>query len=109
MKYEKIISKQKKSNFKCRKCGENFENVKELRKNKQEHCKQETLECDECDKGFKKQETLDNHKNQYHAKYECDECEKVFKYDVFLEKHIEAVHEDLTLYCHFYNNDRSDF
>ena len=105
-KYEKSISKKKKANFKCRKCGDKFENVKGLQKHKQEHCKDEEFKCDECEQKFKTQEKLEDHKSQYHAKYECDECEKVLRYEAILEKHVEAVHEDITLYCHYYNNEK---
>ena len=41
-----------------------------------------------------------------HRKFECDECDKVFKYEANLEKHVAAVHEDVELYCHYYNNDK---
>ena len=41
-----------------------------------------------------------------HVKYECDECDNVFKYEIVLEKHIEAAHEDVELFCHYFNNDK---
>ena len=41
-----------------------------------------------------------------HVKYECDECDKVFKYEAVLEKHMEAAHEDVELFCHYFNNDK---
>ena len=31
---------------------------------------------------------------------------KSLTYENVLEKHVEAVHEDVTLYCHYYNNDK---
>ena len=39
-----------------------------------------------------------------HAKFECDDCAKIFNYEVTLEKHKQAVHEDVELYCHYFNN-----
>ena len=41
-----------------------------------------------------------------HAKFECDECDKVFRYEQILEKHKEAEHEDVQLFCHYYNNEK---
>ena len=41
-----------------------------------------------------------------HAKFECDECDKVFRYEAVLERHKEAAHEDIQLFCHYYNNDK---
>ena len=40
------------------------------------------------------------------SKFECDECDKVFKHETNLEKHKKAVHEDVELFCHFFNNDK---
>ena len=39
-----------------------------------------------------------------HKRYECEECDKRFKFETILEKHVEAVHEDVKLYCHYFNN-----
>ena len=35
-----------------------------------------------------------------HKSYECEVRDKRFKFEAILEKHVEAVHEDVKLYCH---------
>ena len=77
-----------------------------MKKHKHENCQVGKLEWDECEKCLKKQENLDDHKSKSHVKYVCDDCDKVFRYEAVLEKHVEAVHEDLTLYCHYYTNEK---
>ena len=39
-----------------------------------------------------------------HKRYECEECDKRFKFETILERHVEAVHEDVKLFCHYFNN-----
>ena len=41
-----------------------------------------------------------------HKKFECDECDKVLRFEALLEKHKEAAHEDVELFCQYYNNDK---
>ena len=41
-----------------------------------------------------------------HKKYPCDDCDKVFNFEGTLEKHKGAAHENNVLYCHFYNNEK---
>ena len=41
-----------------------------------------------------------------HKKYTCDHCGKSFPYESIKVKHIKAVHENLKIYCHFYNNQK---
>ena len=104
-KYEKFIHKHSKKNFKCRQCGETFEDLRKYQGHKEEGCSSE-FECDECGKIFKDEERLQIHKEKWHAKFECDECEKVFRYEKVLEKHREAAHENTELFCHYFNNDK---
>ena len=103
--YEKCVhkNKKKKSSFKCQKCGEELETVKDL----QEHTScVESFECDECDKCFQEESKLEEHVHRNHKKYPCDDCEKIFNFEGLLEKHKSAAHEDFVLYCHFFNNDK---
>ena len=104
-KYEKFIHKHSKKSFKCRQCGETFEDLRKYQGHKEEGCSSE-FECDECGKNFKDEERLQIHKEKWHAKFECDECEKVFRYETVLEKHREAAHENTELFCHYFNNDK---
>ena len=103
-KYEKSINRSKRVNFKCHNCGEKFENVSDLKQHKSDGCKG-NFECEECDRTFVKENQLEKHK-VIHKKFECDDCERIFKCEAILEKHKQAVHEDVTLYCHYFNNNK---
>ena len=59
-----------------------------------------------CEKYFKDEETLEEHKKIRHSKFECDECEKEFTYEAVLVKHKEEAHESVELFCHYFNNDK---
>ena len=103
-KYENFLLKQRKTNSKCRKCGDKFQVLGQLQKHKEEGCSSEKLKCDECDKCFKDEQKLKEHKESKHTRFECDCCDKEFKYEALLEKHKEAAHENVELYCHYFNN-----
>ena len=105
-KYEKSLSRKKNVIFKCKNCGDKFENVKEFQKHKQENksC-HGTFQCDECEKTFKIKQQLEDHV-KIHTKYPCDDCDKVFNYEVTLQRHVEAAHESCELFCHYYNNNK---
>ena len=105
-KYEKFLRKQKKNNFKCRNCGDGLESLRELKNHKEEGCSSSEFKCDECEKCFKDENILQDHTEKMHVKYDCDECDKVFKYEAVLEKHKEAAHENVELFCHYFNNDK---
>ena len=66
----------------------------------------DNFKCDECEKSFKDEKKLRDHTEKMHVKYECDDCDKVFKYEAVFEKHKEAAHEDIELFCHYFNNDK---
>ena len=95
-----------KGNFRCRNFGDKFEALKKLQDHKKEGCSSNRLKCDECEKYFKDEKKLQNHIDKIHIKFDCDECDKVFKYEAALEKHREAAHEDVELFCHYFNNDK---
>ena len=103
-KYEKNMKRSKNVNFKCHNCGEKFESVGDLKKHKADGCQGDFV-CEECDKKFQNESKLEMHKLT-HKKFECDECDRIFKHQAILEKHIQAAHEDITLYCHYFNNDK---
>ena len=105
-KYEKFIQKQRKNNSKCRNCSDQFQSLSDFKKHKEDGCSTSDFKCDECEKCFKDENKLQDHTEKVHIKFECDECEKVFKYETILEKHKEASHENVELYCHYFNNDK---
>ena len=80
--------------------------MKNFQDHKENCCSNFEYKCEECEKCFKDENKLQNHRDKMHVKFECDECEKVFKYEAVLEKHKEAAHEDFQLFCHYYNNDK---
>ena len=41
-----------------------------------------------------------------HTKYTCDICQKTFKYEDAKSKHNKIVHENVKLYCHYFNNQK---
>ena len=84
--------------------GEKFESVSDLKQHKTDGC-QGDFQCEECDQQFQQEAQLEKHK-VIHKKFECDDCDKKFKNEGTLQKHLQAAHEDITLYCHFYNNDK---
>ena len=104
--YEKFIHKQRKSNFKCRGCGDKFDILKNIKDHKDEGCSSDKIKCDECDKYFKDDDKLEDHKKKKHSEFECDECDKEFRFEVLLEKHKEAAHEGVELFCHYFNNEK---
>ena len=101
-KYERKIKKSKKVNFKCHNCSEKYENVSDLKQHKNSGF-QGDFECEECNIKFGKESQLEKHKKM-HEKFECDECDKIFKKELTLERHVQAAHEDVTLFCHYFNN-----
>ena len=103
---EKQIEKQKKFRFKCRKCGNKFENVTDYQdhKNDQSSC-QANFKCDECDKSFRSENQLIIHQKK-HEKFECEECGNDYNFEGLLEKHNEAVHGSMKIFCHYFNNEK---
>ena len=54
---------------------------------------------------FEQETQLEKHKLT-HKKYECLDCDRIFKHEAILERHKQAAHEDITLYCHYFNNEK---
>ena len=42
-----------------------------------------------------------------HEKFKCEQCEKSFKYLDIKKKHVLISHENVKLYCHYYNNEKT--
>ena len=105
---EKLLENEKKGSFfKCRKCKENFDSLKELlkHKKKKKSCVDDEFKCEKCDKSYKSENDLIIHK-QTHGNFECDKCECKFDVTGELGKHKSAVHEKIKIFCHYYNNDK---
>ena len=44
---------------------------------------------------------------RFHAENGCSVCEKTFKYQEIKSKHMRIAHENLKLFCHFFNNNKT--
>ena len=97
---------QRKCQFKCSICNKKFENLSDLQDHKKEEgtC-QAKFKCDECGKAFRSENQLDIHKKK-HVKYECEDCDFEYNYEGLLEKHNTAVHGNVKIFCHYFNNDK---
>ena len=97
---------QRKCQFKCSNCNKKFENLSDLQDHKKEEgtC-QANFKCEECGKAFRSENQLDIHKKK-HVKYECEDCDFEYNYEGLLEKHNTAVHGNVKIFCHYFNNDK---
>ena len=68
--------------------------------------KTRVFKCDHCDSEFKEKWKMNAHLKK-HEKHKCEQCEKSFKYLDLKKKHILISHENVKLYCHFFNNDKT--
>ena len=64
-----------------------------------------SFQHDDCDKSFDEAWKMNAHKKN-HNKYLCDHCDKMFKYQDINTKHIKISHENMKLYCHYFNNEK---
>ena len=101
--YEECLSR-KNTTFNCGKCNEVFESLVILNKHKKNHNKSNAkLRCDECERTFDEDWKLNAHMKT-HKKYTCDQCDKAYKFQDILEKHVKIVHENVKLFCTYFNN-----
>jgi len=108
-KYEDLedeLENQSKSKFKCSSCSKKFEELTDLQNHKKEEgtC-QANFKCEECGKTFRSENQLDIHKKK-HIRFECEDCECEYRYEGLLEKHNQAVHRNVKIFCHYFNNDK---
>ena len=90
--------------FKCKICSDEFTALSELRKHKKVHMSG-PLQCDVCSKTFNEEWKMNAHA-KLHKKYCCDDCDKTFEYQNLKDMHVKIVHQNVKLYCHYYNNDK---
>ena len=103
-KYEDCLNIKKISSFKCDKCGEEFETLWNLNSHKKNHApSNDMLRCDVCERLFNEEWKLSAH-IKTHEKYACNQCEKTFKNLDVKGKHVKISHEDVKIFCHFFNN-----
>ena len=103
---EKKLEKQIKGSFKCRKCKEKFESFKKLQKHKnaEESCADE-FKCEICDKTFNSENDLTLHQ-KIHGNFKSEKCDCEYDVVELLEKHVSAVHGQMKIFCHYFNNEK---
>ena len=60
-----------------------------------------------CQKVFDDEWKLSAHKKS-HTDYPFDKCDKTFNHEGTRTRHKRAVHEQLRIYCHFYNKNKKE-
>ena len=99
-----IFQKKTESNYKCNKCERSKETI---HAHKETHeMSNEKLQCDVYGKVVNKEWKISAHR-KIHADYGCSVCEKTFKYQEIKSKHMRIAHENLKLFCHFFNNNKT--
>ena len=102
-KYEESLNNKKQS-IQCDICDKEFASQGVLNKHRKTHNSDlEIFKCDVCDKNFNEKWKLNAHIKS-HVLYSCDQCERTFTSHDIKEKHMKISHENVKLYCYFYNN-----
>ena len=107
IKYESLEKKCEEKNveFNCKRCEEKFTKISDLKKHERTHnLIKGPLECKDCGKTFNEEWKLGAH-IKTHEENSCDQCDKEFKSEDVRDKHVKIAHENIKLYCCFYNND----
>lgn len=79
--------------FKCDLCPYSSVTARHLESHMLRHTQQKPFRCEECDKGFRQQQSLRRHNNLYHnpdyvapvpreKTFKCGECNKLFRHKV---------------------------
>ena len=103
---ELIIEKEKNKN-RCKNSDKSFETTTNMKKHENDKdSKTRVFKCDHCDSEFKEKWKMNAHLKQ-HEKHKCEQCGKTFKYQDIKKKHVLVSHENVKLYCHFYNNEKT--
>ena len=62
--------------------------------------------CDECEKVLNEEWKLNAHKKK-HKNFKCNQCSKSLKTEDIMEKHVYISNENMKIYCHFFNNEKT--
>jgi len=83
-----------KPNLKCRICGKEFANAKDLRSHRATHKDDKPFKCDLCSKSFLSLEYFRSHKKSHDGNtYLCAQCGKSYSTRESLKHHTEYYHE----------------
>ena len=95
--------------FECSKCNDTFENVVKFQKHKDKSTTCDAnpypYQCEKCELLFTSKKQCSSHEEK-HGNFQCDKCDKVFTFEGVLEKHISAAHGSMTIFCHYFNNNK---
>ena len=95
------------SNVKCNKCDKNLEDLEKMKNPQEEnYSARQIFKCDQCGNEFNEKWKLNAHLKTCRTN-KCDVCEKTFRYEDLRKKHILIAHENLKIYCHFFNNEKT--
>ena len=96
-----------KPEIKCDQCDEGFQSYKDLNKHTKSHGDQPLkFECEVCACEFVEKWKFNAHHKRHveEKKHSCDVCSKTFKTEDIKKKHVQVTHNNVQLYCHFFNN-----
>ena len=105
---EKQLQNDTSTKFKCNKCDETFQNIDKFQKHKESTTCDAVpypYHCKKCDLLFTSEKQLTTHQEK-HGNFACEKCDKIFSFEGVLEKHITAVHGEMKIFCHYYNNNK---
>ena len=89
--------------FRIDMCDVDFESLSSFKKHKQIHKENDDkFQCNHCERKFDEEWKLKAHVNS-HSRVQCKQCDKTFKNSDTLDKHVKISHENIKLFCHFFN------
>jgi hypothetical protein len=88
------------------KCDKTFENRKDFKTHKSMHrSNKEIFYCDKCEKHFNEEWKMRAHRNGHNEnENKCNLCSKAFRSAETKEKYVKICHENVKLYCYYFNN-----
>ena len=93
-------------NFECDVCKQEYKTARDLKiHNKTHRPNISSFKYEICEKLFDENWKMMAHKKTHHGN-SCDKCEKTFRNENILKKHKQISHENVRLYCTFFNNDK---
>ena len=96
---------KKAQEFKCEKCDKIFETYPAFQKHKDNHKElNDRFPCEMCERDFDEEWKMRGHIKMNHNKNECHLCGKSFKFVDTLTRHVKITHENVRIYCHYFNN-----
>ena len=103
----KLLLEQEKVDQKRNNCDESIGKEVDLKKHKnRQKSTNVVFKCEKCGKEFSEEWKLRAHVKT-HGNYKCEKCDKTFVNLDIKKKHVLISHENMKLFCHFYNNQKT--